>query len=117
MISMSLSATTVRPTAPARGRSVACRASAAKPVVVQSAKVNAASRREVLKMGTAAMQLLMAGNALAILPGNDDEDEELLAKAKAKRSAQIQSERSLEKQYVSKNQLKQDEDVGKYEPS
>lgn len=33
-------------------------------------------RREVLKFGSTALQLLMASKAYALIPGNDDEDEE-----------------------------------------
>lgn len=36
-------------------------------------------RREVLKFGTTALQLLMASKASALIPGNDDEDEECVA--------------------------------------
>jgi len=34
------------------------------------------SRRDAFKIGTSALQLLMASKAWALIPGNDDEDEE-----------------------------------------
>ena len=112
------------------------------------------SRRGALKIGTSALQLLVASEAWALIPGNDDEDEEcvfkcvfgqlirsrsslpwkhgcfvypsethatqpyrflrrLLAKAKAGRAQRIQAERALEKNYVTKNDLKLDADTSK----
>lgn len=52
-------------------------------------------------------------DAAALIPGNDDEDEELLARAKAGRAERIQAERALEKNYVTKNDLKSDADAVK----
>jgi len=71
------------------------------------------SRRDTLALGASAVQLMVASKAWALIPGNDDEDEELLAKAKANRSERIQAERKLEKSYVTKNEYKLDSDSSK----
>jgi len=113
---MSLSATaSVKPVI--RSRASADRGGAAR----QAAKTTTASvglgRRDALKFGGlglgSAVQLLLASNAWALIPGNDDEDDELLAKAKANRSERIQADRKLEKSYVTKNDLKLDADTSK----
>merc|ERR1719454_1734937 len=71
------------------------------------------SRRDTLALGASAVQLMVASKEWALIPGNDDEDEELLAKAKANRTERIQAERKLEKTYVTKNEYKLDADSSK----
>jgi len=70
-------------------------------------------RRETLFLGCSSFQLCTAPATLALIPGNDDDDEQLLAKAKAGRAERIQAERVLEKNYVTKNELKLDADSSK----
>lgn len=76
---MSLSANAVvRPAGRARPSTV--RASAA-PKGVQSATTSAPpkmamGRRDAVVLGASALQLLVASKAWALIPGNDDEDEE-----------------------------------------
>ena len=80
---MSLSANAVaRPVGCARPSTI--RASAAPKGNVQptsapqsqSKKSVAMGRRDAVVLGTSALQLLMASKASALIPGNDDEDEE-----------------------------------------
>jgi len=97
-----------RAAVPARSRPRSVRCQAAERPKAKPAPV---SRREALKFGASTLPFLVAADAWAILPGNDDEDEELLAKAKAARTNRIQSERSLEKSFVRENNLKTDADV------
>jgi hypothetical protein len=75
------------------------------------------ARRQALKHALNAAfvaSVLTAGDrAWAILPGNDDEDEAFLQKAKENRANRIQSEVSKEKAYVNDTGLKQDENTAK----
>ena len=77
----------------------------------------AIARRQALKHALNAAfvaSVLTAGDrAWAILPGNDDEDEAFLQKAKENRANRIQSEVSKEKAYVNDTGLKQDENTAK----
>jgi len=74
-------------------------------------------RREAMtKMAMAIITLRTIGDggrANAILPGNDEEDEAFLAKARANRATRVQSEVSKEKAYVADTGLKQDENTSK----
>ncbi len=90
------------------------RASSAGSKAPKAVKAAAAvTRRDTLALGVSAVQLMVASKAWALIPGNDDEDEELLARAKDRRSEKIQAERALEKTYVTKNNLKLDQDTSK----
>jgi hypothetical protein len=77
----------------------------------------AIARRQALKHALNAAfvaSVCTAGDrAWAILPGNDDEDEAFLQKAKENRANRIQSEVSKEKAYVNDTGLKQDENTAK----
>ena len=70
-------------------------------------------RRCAISLGALGAQLASLPKASALIPANDDEDEQLLAKAKAGRAERIQAEKALEKKYVSKNDLKQDLETSK----
>ena len=58
------------------------------------------TRREVMKFAALAPALFSALPAMAILQGNDEEDEAFLAKAKANRNAKLQDERSKQAKYA-----------------
>ena len=58
------------------------------------------TRREVMKFAAIAPALFSALPAMAILQGNDEEDEAFLAKAKANRNAKLQDERSKQAKYA-----------------
>lgn len=58
------------------------------------------TRREVMKFAALAPALFSAMPAMAILQGNDEEDEVFLAKAKANRNAKLQDERSKQAKYA-----------------
>eukprot|EP00740_Mantoniella_antarctica_P003155 CAMPEP_0181362770 /NCGR_PEP_ID=MMETSP1106-20121128/8254_1 /TAXON_ID=81844 /ORGANISM="Mantoniella antarctica, Strain SL-175" /LENGTH=206 /DNA_ID=CAMNT_0023476887 /DNA_START=75 /DNA_END=695 /DNA_ORIENTATION=+ len=110
---MSLSASTAARPALRASRASAARASAAPKSGAARPTAASAGRRDAVMLGASALQLLVASKAWALIPGNDDEDDELLAKAKAGRVGRIQTERALEKTYVTKNELKSDVDTAK----
>lgn len=58
------------------------------------------TRREVMKFAALAPALFSALPAMAILQGNDEEDEAFLAKAKANRLEKLQDERSKQAKYA-----------------